>query len=317
MKRTGRRGIALLLVVWLLALLAVISAEFVFSSRVRMAAEQNTRDALQGYALAHAGYRAAVAALDAKVTNLSLDAAGGLLLHYPDREEGVPARAAEVPLGEGTYSYRIEDEEGKVNLNNPALGRPLVTELLRACGMELGADRDTAVDSLLDWRDANRNHRLNGAEEDYYQGLEPPYSCKDGPLDVPEELLLVRGITGRCFLGAEEEGRVVPGLRDLVTTLGEGVAGVNPNTAPEAVLAVIRQERPPQPPRPPRVSAHFSITAWGRARPGAPERTVRAVVQREAEGDKNRFQLLYWNDDPGPGVTEKGVASELLSGNQR
>jgi HlyD family secretion protein len=41
------------------------------------------------------------------------------------------------------------------------------------------------------------------------------------------------------------------------------------------------------------------------------------VVQREAEGDKNRFQLLYWNDDPGPGVTEKGVASELLSGNQR
>jgi general secretion pathway protein K len=315
--RTGRRGIALLLVVWLLALLAVISAEFVFSSRVQMAAERNSRDALQGYALAHAGYRAAIAALDGKLANLSRDEAGGLLLHYPGREEGVAARVDEVPLGEGTYSYRIEDEEGKINVNNPGLGRQTITDLLRECGMEIGADRDTAVDSLLDWRDANRNHRLNGAEEDYYRSLDPPYSCKDGPLDVPEELRLVRGITSRCFLGGEEGGRTLPGLRDLVTTLGESVVEVNPNTAPDAVLAVLRRERPPQPPRPPRISAHFSILASGRARAGAAERSIRAVVQRDAEGDKTRFQLLYWNDDPGPVTTEKGVASELLSGHQR
>ena len=195
-------GIALLLVVWLLALLTVIAGEFMASGRVKAAAEHNKRDDLRGLALALAGYRAAVAALDDQDRRASSSTTDGrLLLHYSGRAEGVAAAADDVPLGDGTYSWRISDEDGLVNINKAQ--RPVLENLLQQCGMEPGAERDTVIDSILDWRDANRDHRLNGAEEDYYRGLDPPYSCKDGPFDVVEELLLVRGVTPRLFAGGE------------------------------------------------------------------------------------------------------------------
>ena len=144
-----------------------------------------------------------------------------------------------MPLGDGTYSWRVGDEDGLVNINKAQ--RPVLENLLRQCGMEPGADRDTVIDSILDWRDANRDHRLNGAEEDYYRALDPGYSSKDGPFDVVEELLLVRGVTPRLFAGGEE-GREAPGLRDLVSPR----APDQPNawTAPQAVLEACGLTRP-------------------------------------------------------------------------
>ena len=50
--RPRESGVALLLAVWLLALLAVVAGEFVFSTRVRAAAERNARDDLRARALA-------------------------------------------------------------------------------------------------------------------------------------------------------------------------------------------------------------------------------------------------------------------------
>jgi len=66
-------GIALLLVVWLLALFTVIAGEFMASGRVKAAAEHNKRDDLKGLALALAGYRAARAALDDRLEGLEVD----------------------------------------------------------------------------------------------------------------------------------------------------------------------------------------------------------------------------------------------------
>jgi general secretion pathway protein K len=286
------RGIALLLAVWLLALLAVIVGEFVFSSRVKAAADRNARDALQAHALALAGYQAALAALDGGVTHLSRDDGGGLLLHRKEREDALPAHADDVPLGEGTYSWSLEDEDGKIGINDA--GRTVLTALLGKVGLEFGAARDTILDSILDWRDANREHRLNGAEEDYYRSLDPPYSCRDGPFDTVEELLLVRGLGQEHFLGHKEGERTFPGIRELVTVYP---VDFNPNTAPQAVLEILGRSRGAQPAPP---SRYYTVTARGRARTGAPEREVRAVVLRDDGGDSVVFQLLYWQDNQIP-----------------
>ena len=285
-------GIALLLVVWLLALFTVIASEFVASGRVKAAAERNKRDDLRGLALALAGYRAAQAALDDRIEGLELEADGRLLLHYRGLVDGVAAAAENVPLGDGTYSWSVSDEDGLVNINRAQ--RPLLENLLRQCGLERGAARDTVIDSVLDWRDANREHRLNGAEEDYYRGLDPPYSCKDGPFDVVEELLLVRGVTPRLFAGGEVAGQKKPGLRDLVSTRSPDLP--NAWTAPQAVLDAVGLARPLPPARPLILSRHFVISATGKPAGGGPSRSVRAVVLREDAGDSRSFTLLYWND---------------------
>jgi hypothetical protein len=284
-------GVALLLVVWLLALLTVIAGEFMASGRVKAAAERNKADDLRGLALALAGYRAAVAALDEKIIGLGLNDEGRLLLRYPGTGEGVVAAADDAPLGGGAYSWRIDDEDGLVNINTAP--RPILENLLRLCGMPLGAERDTVIDSILDWRDANGDHRLNGAEEDYYRGLDPPYSSKDGPLDVVEELLLVRGVTAKLYAGGEVEGRTVPGLRDLLSPRAPDVP--NAATAPQEVLDACGLKRPAAQ-EATLVSRHFVIVASGKPAGGGPPRVLRAVVLRKDDGGSRSFSLLYWND---------------------
>ncbi len=288
----SQTGIALLTVVWLLALFTVIAGEYMVSGRVRAASEHNKQNDLRGLALALAGYRAAVAALDDRIDGLELDGEGRLLLRYRGLADGVAAAADDVPLGAGTYSWRVGDEDGLVNLNK--VQRPVLGQLLQQCGMEAGADRDTVIDSILDWRDANRDHRLNGAEEDYYRGLDPPYSSKDGPFDVAEELLLVRGVTPRLFAGATVDGKTLPGLRDLVSPRAPDLPNVW--TAPQAVLDASGLSRPLPPARSTNVSRHFVIVATGKPAGGGPSRSLRAVVVREDAGDSRSFTLVYWND---------------------
>jgi len=288
----SQAGIALLLVVWLLALLTVIAGEFIASGRVKAAAEHNKQDDLRGLALALAGYRAARAALDDRIEGLELDTDERLLLRYRGVADGVAAAAADVPLGDGTYSWRVSAEDGLVNINK--VQRPVLANLLKQCGLGPGAERDTVIDSILDWRDSNRDHHLNGAEEDYYRSLIPPYSCKDASFDVVEELLLVRGVTPRLFAGGEVDGEKKPGLRDLVSPR----APERPNawTAPQAVLEASGLARPVPPARPTTVSQHFVIVATGKPAGGGPPRSLRAVVRRQDDGGSRIFTLVYWND---------------------
>jgi general secretion pathway protein K len=53
------------------------------------------------------------------------------------------------------------------------------------------------IDSLIDWLDSEDGdgEEEYGAEDSYYQSLDPPYSCKNGPVESIEELLLVKGFS--------------------------------------------------------------------------------------------------------------------------
>jgi len=297
----SQAGIALLLVVWLLALLTVIAGEFMASGRVKAAAEQNKRDDLRGLALALAGYRAARAALDDKLVGLERDADDKLLLYYEGLADGVPAAADDVPLGNGSYSWRIIDEGGLVNINT-ATPKDLEI-LLRLCGMEPGAERDTVIDSILDWRDEGREHHLNGAEEDWYRGLDPPYSCKDESFDVVEELLLVRGMTSRLFSGGEVDGKKTLALRDFVSPRifprGSPKPTPNPCTAPRALFEAYNLSKSNPCARTIVSPGFFVIFATGKPtgeQDKTPSRSLRAVVRRENAGSGPTFTLVYWND---------------------
>jgi hypothetical protein len=92
-----------------------------------------------------------------------------------------------------------------------------------ACEMEEGEDRSNLVDAILDWIDKDNGARLGGAEEEYYQELDPPRHCKNGPVSSFEELLLIRDFEPEYLYGdgsarREEEGLLYGGgiMRYLV-----------------------------------------------------------------------------------------------------
>ncbi|MFV0438379.1 MAG: type II secretion system minor pseudopilin GspK [Desulfopila sp.] len=90
------------------------------------------------------------------------------------------------------------------------------------------------VDALTDWLDSDDRESDYGAEDSYYLSLNPPYSCRNGPVESIEELLLVKGISPALLYG--EAGR--PGLADFLTVYGED-GHININTAPVAVLQAL------------------------------------------------------------------------------
>ena len=92
------------------------------------------------------------------------------------------------------------------------------------------------ADAIKDWIDADGEVTRFGAEDSYYQALEQPYPCKNAPLEFPEELLLIRGITEELFYGTKDR----PGISGYISTYGDG--RININTADPLVIRALSED---------------------------------------------------------------------------
>jgi len=100
-------------------------------------------------------------------------------------------------------------------------------------------DEDEAlslIDALSDWLDEGDEERDHGAEKGYYLSLENSYTCRNGPLQYPEELLLVKGFSRKIVYGDGEH----QGIIDYLTIYGED-GKININTAPDPVLRALAE----------------------------------------------------------------------------
>lgn len=193
-------------------------------------------------------------------------------------EETLKTLLEQIPFDQGTMELKIIDELGKIQINaliqqprnqydddvtetsqyKPAqkeLWERLAENLLvgiELLGEEIAeieeTDKETILDALKDWLDKDDIETpLNGAESDYYEGLSPPYKCKNGPFDHVSEVRLVKGITPELFNGIGELG----GIGEYITVYGvEKPQGqdalnfdypgkININTAALPVLSVM------------------------------------------------------------------------------
>jgi len=98
----------------------------------------------------------------------------------------------------GTISVKIIDLERKININTAP--PPLLQQVFTTMGVDAN-DISVLSDSIQDWIDRDDATRPAGAESDYYQGMNPPYYAKNGPIDDLSELLLVRGVTPAMYFG--------------------------------------------------------------------------------------------------------------------
>lgn len=99
--------------------------------------------------------------------------------------------------------YGLEDESARLNVNALTEIDKLPSMDARDLLMGLPGMTEDVADAILDWIDEDEDAREYGCESEYYQGLDPPYCAKNGPLDTLEELMLVRGVTPELLYGTD------------------------------------------------------------------------------------------------------------------
>ncbi len=153
------------------------------------------------------------------------------------------------PIGNGWVSIKIIDLERFANINSSS--PQIINQALTAMGVDAN-DIPTITDSIQDWVQPGDNPRLAGAKNQYYLSLDPPYYCKEAPMDDISELLLVKGVTGPMYDGGTETNATSKknfgfspfqnnnyafGLKVVFTPFSDGK--ININTADANVLQLI------------------------------------------------------------------------------
>ncbi len=228
--RGGERGVALILVLWTFAAVAVLAAEFARAMHDEAASTRNFKESAQARMIAMAGINEAILAMRAA-------------RHEKEVEEAVdedvdPDPVRSLSHGDGQwvqaafrghrYELRVIDEAGKFSLNktDPETMRMIFENL------EIPEEEaEVIADSIVDWRDEDDLHGTNGAETEYYEELDRPYRAKNAFFDSIEELMLVRGVTRDIFYGHDG----LPGLREIFSVFSS-VKTLNLNSVSPAVM---------------------------------------------------------------------------------
>ena len=231
------RGIALIIVMIIVAALTVIVTGFAYSMRVETKLARNTRFNPDMDWLGRSGVELARYLLSKRAPGEEqMDALHQKWAGGPGRigmgamdelEPWEELDMTNVKLGNGTFSIKITDMERKLNINSAP--EPLLRYILEMHGGVDATDVDVFIDSLRDWMDPDENPGLNGAESDFYLSEYPPYYSKNGPLDHITELKLVQGF--------KDQPSIYNVFAKNFTAISGGL--INVNTASAQVLELL------------------------------------------------------------------------------
>lgn len=206
---TGQAGIALVLALWLLLLIAIMAAGYSYAMRTETMLTIHGVEAAKARGIAEAGLWLALA---------------DLLKPQPARQWRTDGSLYQVDFGGSKINLSIQDEAGKIDLN--AADEALLRGLLETAAAP-GADVTFLLHAILDWRDPDRLRRNPGAEDSDYESA--GYGAKDGPFNSIEELQWVAGMTDDVY------GMIRPAL----TIHHPLQPGINPGVAPREALSAI------------------------------------------------------------------------------
>jgi general secretion pathway protein K len=231
-------GFVLILVLGTVILLSALLLAFGRRTRVSLAAADGFCQSEQALNCARAGVHLAIAVVR-DTNDISADT----------RFDKLRTGKQEFSIGDGTCSLTITEESGRLNVNalkdkKGAVDRKRVDQLLKLIDL---VNREQPQDqrvgyglaaAIIDWTDADDEVtqlpfvkvQSLGAESSYYGTLDPPYACRNRPLDVIDELLQVRGMTPQAL----------ERLRDCLTTTGDG--RININAAPKLVIESLTEQ---------------------------------------------------------------------------
>jgi general secretion pathway protein K len=237
---------ALPLVLLVLSLLVTLILGFDADARRELKEAAVFRDGFKAAALTRSGIQTARAMLR---RDIALEKQAGRSYDALTDIWAMPISGKVV--GDGVLSISIEDERGKLNLND--LARPMDAKLRadtilrfkRLCALiQIGPE---IIDAVVDWVDADDVPEKNGAEKLYYESLHPPYRPANMALQTLDELHLVKGMTAEIVHRLARYVTVYPTVSDgwiNMNTVDPMVLEVlTPRITPALALAVV-QARP-------------------------------------------------------------------------
>ena len=253
----NNRGIALLVTLSIITILVAVTLEMNRKIRSAVFSAAATRDRMTLLNMASSGIEIGKALLVKDKNNSDTDS----LQEDWSESEKISEVLKDIPFEKGTITLSIGDELGKIQINSLVkfpdghsfnepqriMWEQFLSGLMSQNESFEGLEPLTIINSVKDWIDSGDDDAitgLNGAESDYYQDLDPPYTCKNGPITHIDELALIRGITPELLKGAGG----VSGLSDYITVFGMSQAGdntftyegkININTADLPTLAAI------------------------------------------------------------------------------
>lgn len=341
------RGIALVVVLWVLALLAMVAASLTIGTRTGVRLAGNLESGARAEALADAGVARALITLstrqragrrgEVEQTNTG-ESVAELVERRPELEDVIARRAgaeallAAMPLNEASWpvdgtpvtwvfddavlTLAVADEGGKVDLN--AARDELLEGLFESIG--LGPDEATALtDAVRDYTDDDDLRRANGVEAADYRaaGLAEP---KNARFEAVQELLQVYGMTPDLYRA------LAPAL-----TVYSGRPGIDPRVAPPAALlalpgndevavADLMAARAEDPNATSQLSGRDQLVSRSRGRVFTIEaeavtddggRFLRGAVVRLAGRREHPFQILRWERHAAPPPLEPADLDDI------
>jgi general secretion pathway protein K len=217
------RGVALLLVLWVIALLTIIAVALTGTQRTETALAANEVDSARFRALADAAIDYAM--LNLMVPPITTQGRDNQDATDPNlwAPDGTPHAWS---MGGTTLQVTVYNEASRIDLNQAP--RDLLVRLLNAAGVPQDSV-DSLADAIMDWRDPDNIRSPNGAEDSDYEAAGLPYGAKNGPFDCVEELQQVMGFTRQIYR------LVAPAL-----TVATGSPQVDQQFASDLVVAALQ-----------------------------------------------------------------------------
>jgi general secretion pathway protein K len=203
-RRRRQNGIALLVVLWVLALLSVLLVGFAGDTRTELLVARNQYENAHARAIADAGVSLAII---------------GVLDPTPESQWPADGTARAFEYDGGTIRVHVQDEAGKIDLN--AAPPELLSSLMRTLGVA-DADAVGVSQAIARWR---QTHQPAPAVEDGRDLVRPPSRSPDAVFVAVEQLRLVPGVTRALY------ERLFPFI-----TVYSGLPDVDPLTASTVVL---------------------------------------------------------------------------------
>ena len=229
------RGAALILAMLVAALAATVAVALAAEQQRWFADVGNRRDQVQAQSLALAGVQWARQILQDDARRGTLDFIGEPW-SYP-----LPA----TPIANGSIEGRIEDAQGRLNLNNLVQdGQAGESERMRFARLLANKGvRGSVAPALADWIDEDAQRRPDGAEDGDYLQRSPTALAANAPLVRAAELSLVQGADARTWAALAADVAALPAgtALNINTANADVVAVAIPALAGETLAAFVAE----------------------------------------------------------------------------